>query len=216
MSAGSSEQEPPKDRLRRAAQGPELSTAGLSIKGRSAIGCADGLRPPLTPSLSGRAAAACGGGDSTRHPRPGPEPRHPNADKERRMTSTAARATSGHWQHGALCREVDAETFFPTAESGRARARQEHAARAVCMACPVLEQCREWALTSLADGIAGGMTAEERRTERGRRARAERQARAARPNEQVGEMSAVAPAPTSEISRSHGQARTRVTEGHRA
>lgn len=207
----------PMDRLRRAAQGPELRTAGLDVKGRSAIGSADGLRPPRTSSLAGRAAAARGGGDSTRHPLPGTEPRQPSADQERRMTSATATATPGHWQNAARCREgVDPETFFPTAETGRLRARQERAARAVCTACPVLEQCREWALTALADGIAGGMTADERRTERARRARAARQARAAGQHEQVGEMSAVAPAPTSEISRSHAQARTRVTEGHRA
>lgn len=71
--------EHPMDRLRRAAWGPELRTARLPVKGRCAIACGDGLRPPWTASLSGRAGRSCGGGDSTRHPLPGPTPLTPQS-----------------------------------------------------------------------------------------------------------------------------------------
>lgn len=33
---------------------------------------------------------------------------------------------------------------------------------ATCAACPVLRQCRRWALRNAVDGVAGGMTAAER------------------------------------------------------
>jgi hypothetical protein len=220
----------PVDRLRRAAQGPELRTAGLEVKGRaSAIAVGDGReRPPLSSSLSGRAGRSCGGGDSTRHPEPGPALRRSLGWREPLMisTNTAGAAVVGdRWRDYSACLHTDPEVFFPTAASGSAAARQERQARAVCAGCAVIDQCREWAITSLAHGIAGGMSEDERRTERARRARAARQARAAARDESdveqvrhlvVGEGSAVAAAAPLRISRSHGQARTRVTEGHRS
>ena len=35
-------------------------------------------------------------------------------------------------------------------------------ALAICGGCPVRRQCRAWALTNAVDGVAGGMTADER------------------------------------------------------
>lgn len=37
-------------------------------------------------------------------------------------------------------------------------------ALAICGGCPVRRQCRAWALTNAVDGVAGGMTADERVT----------------------------------------------------
>ncbi len=76
----------------------------------------------------------------------------------------------GDFRHRAACRVgVDPELFFPATERGAEHDAQVSAARAVCTGCPVLAQCREWALAGLPDGVAGGMTATERRTERARR-----------------------------------------------
>jgi hypothetical protein len=170
MSAtGTPEHEHPMDRLRRAPQGPELSTAGLSVKRRSAIGSADGLRPPLTPSLSDRAGRACGGGGSTRHPVTGPRSAgsSPTA-KEREMTRAITgrdvdRTDPRNWRDQAACRKVDPELFFPVEETAAACAQQVAAAKAVCARCPVRRQCLDDALTRQPYGIAGGLTANERR-----------------------------------------------------
>jgi hypothetical protein len=66
------------------------------------------------------------------------------------------------WSSRAACRDVDPEAFFPTAQNGAARDREVQRAKAVCAACPVLAQCREWAVETLAYGIAGGLDEDER------------------------------------------------------
>ncbi len=105
-----------------------------------------------------------------------------------RTTSTGTRATwrepvashvrPGEWRHRAACRSVDPEVFFPASVAGPAFRTRVEVAKAVCSGCPVREACLSWALSALPDGIAGGMTEGERRTERGRRARARRRAAA--------------------------------------
>lgn len=72
---------------------------------------------------------------------------------------------SREWIARAGCREVPPEVFFPVAVAGPAFERQVAAAKAVCAGCPVRSECLAWALAdgALADGIAGGLTAEERR-----------------------------------------------------
>jgi DNA-binding NarL/FixJ family response regulator len=89
------------------------------------------------------------------------------------MTAVAEQActppiTSGHdvepyssWVRRARC-----------AGQSAVFAADERAAEAieVCHRCPVLRQCRSWALLNAVDGVAGGMTADERtawRTENG-------------------------------------------------
>lgn len=78
---------------------------------------------------------------------------------------------AGDFRHRAACRSVDPEVFFPAAVQGRAHERQVSIAKAVCGGCPVRAECLEWALVSQPDGIAGGMTEHERRTELARRVR---------------------------------------------
>lgn len=76
------------------------------------------------------------------------------------------------WRHRALCRDEDPELFFPVGNSGPALLQIEEA-KAVCMRCPVREQCLEFALASGQDaGVWGGLSEDERRSLKRRRARA--------------------------------------------
>ena len=65
------------------------------------------------------------------------------------------------WVADAVCGQTDPEVFFP--EKGGNSARQ---AKAICAECPVLDQCREYALAQDAmslHGVWGGTTQDERR-----------------------------------------------------
>ena len=81
-------------------------------------------------------------------------------------TATEAGGAVGDWRDQAVCTAVDPELFFPTAVGGRELARQEAAAKAVCARCPVLAQCRAWAMAALPHGVAGGLSEAERRDRR--------------------------------------------------
>ncbi|MER6983616.1 WhiB family transcriptional regulator [Streptomyces carpinensis] len=68
-----------------------------------------------------------------------------------------------NWRERGACRFEDPELFFPLGE-GVLSLRQIEQARAVCRRCPVLRECRAFALrNSEYDGVWGGMTAGERR-----------------------------------------------------
>ncbi len=69
----------------------------------------------------------------------------------------------GDWRHRAGCRDVDPEQFFPAADSGPLYDEQVAEAKAVCAGCPVRAECLAFALSVLSDGIAGGLTPDERR-----------------------------------------------------
>lgn len=60
----------------------------------------------------------------------------------------------------ALCAEVDPELFFP--EKGQSSA----PAKAVCAACPVMALCLATFGPLVADGVVGGLSAQERRLQR--------------------------------------------------
>ncbi|MFI0505218.1 WhiB family transcriptional regulator [Streptomyces albogriseolus] len=67
------------------------------------------------------------------------------------------------WRARALCVGEDPELFFPLAETARATA----PARAVCRRCPVLLDCRDWAVGhGETDGVWGATTASQRRAMR--------------------------------------------------
>jgi hypothetical protein len=70
---------------------------------------------------------------------------------------------SREWRSRAACREIAGDVFFPTAERGRMRVREVAVAKAVCARCPVRAECLADALARIPYGIAGGLTAEERR-----------------------------------------------------
>lgn len=68
------------------------------------------------------------------------------------------------WQLEGSCRGMDSAFFFhPDGERGPARARREARAKAVCQSCPVLDMCRQHALTVQEPyGIWGGLSESER------------------------------------------------------
>lgn len=90
------------------------------------------------------------------------------------------------------CRGLDTTLFVgPDGEDRSSREYREQEAKSVCDGCPLLIECREWAITNYEVGVWGGTNDEERRAIRtGRRAsdlatmdnqtrrRIERQARA--------------------------------------
>ena len=75
---------------------------------------------------------------------------------------TAAYDIARDWRADALCGRVDPELFFPTADDDVLFESQVAAAKRVCAGCPVRGRCLAYAVTALPDGIAGGMTPEER------------------------------------------------------
>jgi WhiB family redox-sensing transcriptional regulator len=80
-------------------------------------------------------------------------------------------SASRDWRDRAACRAKDPELFFPIGEGGPALV-QIAAAKAVCASCPVTAECLTFALVALPEGIAGGLTATERRELRAHRDRA--------------------------------------------
>lgn len=75
------------------------------------------------------------------------------------------------WQTEGSCRFEDPELFFPAGE-GKAMQPQIARAKAVCVLCPVREQCLRWALDTGTGGIVGGTTENERRKMRRQEQRA--------------------------------------------
>jgi WhiB family redox-sensing transcriptional regulator len=69
------------------------------------------------------------------------------------------------WQRLGACRGMDSGVFFhPDGERNPSRARRTAQAKEVCRRCPVIEQCREFALqTREPFGVWGGLAEAERR-----------------------------------------------------
>ena len=64
------------------------------------------------------------------------------------------------WRARAACRNTpDPELFFPLDTGPAAR---QVAAKAICARCPVLAECRSWAISHEAYGIWGGLTEHQR------------------------------------------------------
>src|SRR5690625_1665257 len=78
------------------------------------------------------------------------------------------------WRTKAACLNEDPELFFPIGNTGPALVQIEEA-KAVCRQCPVVEVCLKWAMETGQDaGVWGGMSEDERRSLKRRRARARR------------------------------------------
>ena len=64
------------------------------------------------------------------------------------------------WREQAACGGADADVFFPAGEDEALVA----PAREICAACPVMDECLRYALsTNQTEGVWGGMTGSERR-----------------------------------------------------
>ena len=62
------------------------------------------------------------------------------------------------WAAYAACRTADPDLFFPGPDGDTA------AAVTICRGCPVLDECRDWALgTRMRYGVWGGLTERDRR-----------------------------------------------------
>ncbi len=88
------------------------------------------------------------------------------------MTATSWELQVG-WQYRAACKGPESHLFFAPNHLERKdeRLAREHAAKAICMTCPVLTQCREYALAVREPhGICGGLNEYERRQVLARRA----------------------------------------------
>lgn len=68
------------------------------------------------------------------------------------------------WPVAVAC-AADPDLMWPAGEPGSpGYAREVLAARAVCLSCPVLAQCRDWAIAAgEPDGVWGATTPEDRR-----------------------------------------------------
>jgi WhiB family transcriptional regulator, redox-sensing transcriptional regulator len=68
------------------------------------------------------------------------------------------------WRLRAACRAVEGDLFFAAdGERGLAKRRRERAAKAICVGCPVREECAGYALTTREPhGVWGGLSEQER------------------------------------------------------
>ena len=70
--------------------------------------------------------------------------------------------TDDDWMEAGSCRGLSDIFFAPLAERPQTRSRREARARAVCLECPVLNTCRDYARPHRAYGFWGGENEEER------------------------------------------------------
>ena len=68
------------------------------------------------------------------------------------------------WQYSGACQSLPSEMFFhPDGERGPSRRNRDNAAKVVCASCPVINECREHALSVQEPyGIWGGLSEEDR------------------------------------------------------
>ena len=70
----------------------------------------------------------------------------------------------GSWRLRAACRAVEGDLFFAAdGERGLAKRRRERAAKAICLGCPVREECAGYAIAAREPhGVWGGLSEHER------------------------------------------------------
>jgi len=77
-----------------------------------------------------------------------------------------------NWRDHGACLDEDPELFFAIGNTGPAL-RQMEQAKAVCRGCEVVDTCLRWAIESRQEtGVWGGLSEDERRTLKRRKARA--------------------------------------------
>lgn len=70
--------------------------------------------------------------------------------------------TDDDWMATGSCRGLSEIFFAPLAERPQTRLRREEKARTVCLACPVLDTCRDFARAHREYGFWGGESEDER------------------------------------------------------
>lgn len=79
------------------------------------------------------------------------------------LTSLRTNWNDLDWREDATCRDLDPDLFFPIGVTGAAVDQIEHA-KSFCRACPSLDPCLEFAITTNQEyGVWGGTTEDERR-----------------------------------------------------
>jgi len=78
------------------------------------------------------------------------------------FTNSLAQVRMSTWTRDAACRGRHDLFFAPFAERPETRRRRESQARAICVRCPVLDACREWARGAGEHGFWGAESEEER------------------------------------------------------
>jgi WhiB family redox-sensing transcriptional regulator len=81
------------------------------------------------------------------------------------VTSTGRSVlAAADWQLRARCKDQSGEPFYPPdQEKASARRRRELRAKQICLACPVLEPCRRYAIDAREPhGIWGATTPRDR------------------------------------------------------
>jgi WhiB family redox-sensing transcriptional regulator len=78
------------------------------------------------------------------------------------VVALKARWTQQDWMAEAVCRGKTALFFPPHGEQAEARERREARARAVCLTCPVLLPCRDYARRPRSPAPGGGENDEQR------------------------------------------------------
>lgn len=77
------------------------------------------------------------------------------------------------WADAALCAQADPDLWFELSGvrfEQKANGEREAAAKSICRRCPVLAECRDYAMSDPSlHGIWGGLTAKERQAKRTRR-----------------------------------------------
>ncbi|MGH8919380.1 MAG: WhiB family transcriptional regulator [Actinomycetes bacterium] len=92
----------------------------------------------------------------------------PAADALAEIVELLAQPRPGPWVAQGRCRrtQVDPGLFQPVGdEDSIGYRRQARQAKAVCRHCPVLAQCRAWALAHDETGVWGATTPEQRRSQ---------------------------------------------------
>ena len=68
------------------------------------------------------------------------------------------------WMLEGACSSMDSDLFFPIGSSMKAM-KQANEAKAICLECPVVNECLDYAIRTNQDsGIWGGTTEEERKS----------------------------------------------------
>ena len=104
-------------------------------------------------------------GDAVRR-RVGRRPGVGVADRDGGGGMSAPTHAGRDWRQLAACTSVDPELFFPPIEDRHGIRGSGAAGQGGLQRCPVIATCLDFALGALAHGIAGGLTAEERRVQR--------------------------------------------------